>query len=112
MNFLRETEQDIVIFKVSLVRASMKEAEEFKKIISEEIDNGIKKIVIDFSHCDSMDSTFISALITSLKNIIKAGGRMVLASLRSDAHSLMELTGTSKVFSFYPSVKEAVKSFQ
>jgi anti-anti-sigma factor len=112
MNFLRESEKEIVIIKVNLSRATMKEASELKKIILDEIDKDTKKIVIDFSSCEFMDSTFISVLITSLKNITKVKGQLILANVKSEALSLMELTGTSKVFSFSDSVKEAVKKFQ
>lgn len=112
MNFLQETEKDVVTIKVNLNRATMKEAEELKMMIKEIITNGIRKIVIDFSACEFLDSTFISALITSLKNATKENGKMVLANVHSEALSLMELTGTAKVFSFFPDVKSAIKSFQ
>lgn len=111
MYFAAKREKDIVIINVDLTRATMKEAEELKLLVVEEIEKKTKKFIIDFTTCEFMDSTFISALITSLKNVTKSGGRMVLANLHSEVLSLMELTGTSKVFSFYASVPEAEKSF-
>ncbi|QQS38061.1 MAG: STAS domain-containing protein [Ignavibacteriales bacterium] len=112
MNFPKETEKDITVIKVNLSKATMKEAGELKNTVAESLSNGSSKFIIDFSQCEFMDSTFISALINSLKNVSKVNGKLFLANVHSESMSLMELTGTSKVFSFYPTVKDALKSFQ
>ena len=57
MDFERTTNNRVVVLNVNLIRATLKEAEEFKNQLMEEISNGNKKIVVNLSRCEFIDST-------------------------------------------------------
>ena len=111
MNFDTFTRGDVIVEVVNLSRATMKEAEEFKNFIFKHIDEGFKKIVVDLDKCSFIDSTFLSTLVTSLKSLTAKGGNMKLCSVGSEVQSLLELTGTHRVFQIFPTKKEALRSF-
>ncbi|MBZ0200624.1 MAG: STAS domain-containing protein [Ignavibacteriaceae bacterium] len=103
---------DVTIKNIKLERATFKEAEEFKHMLTQDIENKKLKVVVDLSDCLFMDSTFLSALVTSLKKITEAGGNLKLVVIRPETLSLLELTGTYKVFEIFHNRESAVNSFK
>ena len=75
-DFIQIVQDDVVIEKVNLTRATMKEAIKFKKILESDIEKKFKKIVIDISQCEFVDSTFLGVLIFALKEMNKIGGQI------------------------------------
>jgi len=111
MFFKREADGDVVIITVELVRASLSEADEFKKLLTDEINRGYKKIVVDLSNCDFIDSTFLGSLVVSLKKVTSLGGDLRLIGFKPAVHSMFELTRMYKVFDTFKTKEEAVASF-
>lgn len=111
MDFTKEIFGDVTVEVVNLTRATMKEAEEFKKILSNDIDLGARKIVVDLSECEFIDSTFLGALVVSLKKITALGGDLKLVGFQPSVHSMFELTRMYRVFEAFPSKKEAIESY-
>jgi anti-anti-sigma factor len=111
MSFVSEIKDDVVIESINLIRATYKEAEDFKKQLNKDIDSGYIKIIIDLSKCVFIDSTFLSTIVTALKKVSKDGGNLKLFGVHSETQALLELTGTVKIFEIYPSKDEALKSF-
>lgn len=112
MDFTKELIDDIVIESVNLTRATLKEAEEFKITLSQDIDEGARKIVVDLSECEFIDSTFLGALVVSLKKVTGLGGDLRLVGFQPAVHSMFELTRMYRVFESYGSKQEAVASFK
>ena len=111
LNFSRETYDDVVVEIVELTRATLQEAQEFKNILTGDIKNNFSKFVVDLKDCEFIDSTFLSTLVTTLKMLISQGGNVKLSSVNSEVQSLLELTGTHRVFEIYKNTHEAVKSY-
>lgn len=111
MDFFREQTGDIVIITVSLKRATLADAEEFKEVLVNEIQRGIKKIVVDLSFCEFVDSTFLGALVVSLKKLTALDGDLRLVGFQPAVHSMFELTRMYRVFESFKSTDEAIKSF-
>jgi anti-anti-sigma factor len=112
MDLIRSEKNGIILFKVNLVRATLKEAEVFKSMLKKDIDNGHNKLVIDLSFCEFIDSTFLGTIVISLKKITAIGGDIKLVGFQPAVRSMFELTRISKVFETFESTDEAVKSFQ
>jgi len=112
MDLIRSEKNGIILFKVNLVRATLKEAEVFKSMLKKDIDNGYNKLVIDLSFCEFIDSTFLGTIVISLKKITAIGGDIKLVGFQPAVRSMFELTRISKVFETFESTDEAVKSFQ
>ena len=65
---------DLAIEIVNLSRATYKEAGHLKKNLDELIKSNQKKIIVDISQCEFIDSTFLGALVLALKSSAKIGG--------------------------------------
>ncbi|MBI2419025.1 MAG: STAS domain-containing protein [Ignavibacteriales bacterium] len=111
MDFTRETYTDVIVEVVNLTRATLKEAEEFKKVLSEEIDKGTRKLIVDLRECEFIDSTFLGALVVSLKKITALGGDLRLVGFQPSVHSMFELTRMYRVFEAFQTRQSAVESF-
>jgi len=72
MDFIRTEKNGVVLFQVALSRATVKEAKDFKDILMEDINLGKQNIVIDFSSCEFIDSTFLGVIVTSQKKAIES----------------------------------------
>ena len=111
LNFSKEIYDDVIVEIIELSRATLQEAQEFKNILTADINNDFLKFVIDLKECEFIDSTFLSTLVTTLKYLLGKGGNIKLSSVSSEVQSLLELTGTHRVFEIYETRKEAVQSY-
>lgn len=111
-DFEKLLSNDIVIEIVNLSRATYREASQLKKRLDELIQNKQKKIVVDISQCEFIDSTFLGVLVLSLKSSAKIGGDVRLVRPHEVVKTLMEKAGTLNVFNLYESIDEAIKSFE
>lgn len=111
MDYLQEVYEDVVIQTVDLTRATLKEAEEFKYTLSKNIEQGYRKIVVNLSQCEFIDSTFLGALVVSLKKVTSLGGDIKLVGFHPSVHAMFELTRMHRVFESFPTREEAIKSF-
>jgi anti-anti-sigma factor len=112
MDFIREIHSDVTIEIVNLTRATLKEADEFKKALLDDIQQGARKLVVDLSECEFIDSTFLGALVVSLKKVTAIGGDLRLVGFQPGVHSMFELTRMYRVFESFRSKEDAVNSFQ
>ena len=112
MDFIKEQYDDILVEVVNLTRATLKEAEEFKLTLTQDIEEGAKKIVVDISQCEFIDSTFLGALVVSLKKINAVKGDLRLVGFQPAVQSMFELTRMYRVFQSFKTKEEAVESFK
>jgi anti-sigma B factor antagonist len=70
-----------------------------------------KKVVIDLSKVEWMNSTGLGILISGLTTLRNNGGELKLARVTEKIQSLLTITKLITVFENYDSVEEAVKSF-
>jgi anti-anti-sigma factor len=112
MEFSRQDIDDVIVLTVNLKRATLVEAEEFKQALVNEIQKGFKKIVVDLSTCEFIDSTFLGSLVVSLKKLTGLGGDLRLVGFQPAVHSMFELTRMYRVFESFKSTDEAVQSFK
>ncbi len=112
MDFIREKYDDVIVECVNLTRATLKEAEEFKKTLTQEIEMGTLKIVVDLTECEFIDSTFLGALVVSLKKITGLGGDLRLVGFQPAVHSMFELTRMYRVFESFKTKEDAINSFK
>lgn len=110
--FTREVYGDVAVEIVEISRCTVQEAQQLQKNLTDDFQKGFNKIIVDLKECEFMDSTFLSTLVTNLRRLLKSGGNLKLCGISYDVQSLLELTGTHKVFEIYKDRKEAVKSFK
>ena len=112
MDIVQEIEGDVVVQKVNLKRATYNEAQNLTTNLQKDFNDGMKKIVVDLSSCKYMDSTFLGALVQSLKNFSQNGGKIRLAGVHSEVEVLLNMTGMHRVFTIFKTKEEAIASFK
>ena len=111
MDFTKEPNGNVLVEIVNLSRATLKEAEEFKQTLSQDIEAGWRKLVVDLNECEFIDSTFLGALVVSLKKVTSLGGDLRLVGFQPAVHSMFELTRMYRVFEAFKTREEAVNSY-
>jgi anti-anti-sigma factor len=110
-DFEQKVIDDVVIETVNLSRATWKEATQFKLILQADIERKFKKLVVDISQVEFMDSTFLGTLVLAKRNMLQIGGDVKLVEPLYVFKTLMERTSTLNVFDSYKSLDEAINSF-
>jgi len=103
----RSFRDGIAIEKVNLLRATMNEAYEIKdNLIDDIIDH--KKIIVDLSLCEYIDSTFLGALVYAYRKIREQNGAIVLVLSNSFLSKSFIYKEISSIFQVYHSLEEAI----
>ncbi|MBS4035639.1 MAG: STAS domain-containing protein [Ignavibacterium sp.] len=110
-DFKREIVGDIVIEKVKLSRATVKEAQEFKDRLFSDSISGFNKIIVDLTECTFVDSSMIGAMVVMLKRISQKGGELRLVIPEAEAFQVFTVTGLFRAFNIFRSVEDALKDF-
>jgi anti-anti-sigma factor len=111
MDFKSEINADVAIVHVYLNRATLAKAVLFKDFVTEIINGGISKIVVDLSVCEYVDSTFLGAMVAVLKKANTMSGDLRLVYNKEMPSLVFVLTRMDKVFKVFPGLDDAVESF-
>ncbi|MCI0532505.1 MAG: STAS domain-containing protein [candidate division Zixibacteria bacterium] len=80
--------------------------------LHEFIQQGKKKVIIDLSKVDWMNSTGLGILISALTTLRNNQGELKLANVTDKIQSLLTITKLVTVFESHNSVEQAVASFK
>lgn len=80
--------------------------------IQECIENEKKKVVIDLSQVEWMNSTGLGILISGYTRLRNHSGVLKLANVTDKIQSLLTITKLVTVFETFDSVEDAIKSFK
>ncbi len=101
----------IYVIVVNCTRSTILEANEFKKLIKDEISSGHNKLVIDLSKCEHIDSTFFGAIMMTFGMITDTGYKLKLVQPTISGEDIFTSTNTLRLFDIYKTREEAIKSF-
>ena len=85
--------------------------QELKATIQQALDNGERKLLVDFAKTGYIDSSGLGALVSISKKVREQGGELRLAGLNEDLRSLFELTKLDTLFAISDTAERAVGSF-
>ena len=106
-----ETIDGVVIIKVD-ERLDVIVAPTLKEFISQIVNEGKTKVIIDLSQTKFIDSSGCGALVASLRSLLKNKGDMKISGPSPQAKSLFELTRLHRVFEIYDDLDSALDSFR
>ncbi len=112
MNILEEKIGDVLVEIINTERATLNEAHELKEKLNKRIDEGFRKIVIDLTACEFVDSTFLGTLVGALKKIVKLQGDLKIVGFRPAVKSMFELTRLFRIFETFTDLQDAIRSFK
>ena len=112
LDFEKQSSGEVVIEKVNLLRATTVKANIMKERLFDDIHLNKKKIIVDISKCDFIDSSFLGALVLSVKRTRETGGDIKIVTGSSVVKETLHITGFLRVFENYSSVEDALKSYR
>ncbi len=80
--------------------------------LAEVIDDGARKLVIDFAKVDHLSSSALGMLITVRQRLSDVKGAMRLCNICTDIYQIFKITGLDKLFAIYPTGTEALAGFE
>lgn len=80
--------------------------------VSELLKEGVKKVVMDISRLDGLDSTGVGILVMCHAKLQKQGGSMRISFSPGIVHETLHLTHVDKIVPFFSSAEEASKNFE
>ncbi len=104
-------QDNVLVIEVNIVRTSIYLANDFKEIIFGAIDSGEKFLVVDFSPCEFVDSTFLGVLVVSYKKLLPLGGNIHLVVNNPNIITSLEMTRMDKIFKIFSNKQEAIQNF-
>lgn len=87
--------------------ASLRNAAQFKSEMTELIDEGHKRIVLNFTEVTYIDSSFLGSMVSALKHAIAQDSEIYLVNLSDDILNLLTLIRMNKVFTIFKTIEEA-----
>ena len=112
MPFKAREQDDAVIFEITGKFLGSIDGPSFRRTLLEHKERGVKRVVIDLSKADLMDSCGIGEMIAGLTSMRNAGGDMRLAGLKKRIRNVFLMTRLlGSVFQDYETVDEALASF-
>lgn len=95
---------------IQIKEANLTKADGFKEEMAAIIEQGNKFIIVDFSNVIYVDSSFLGALVSSLKLAIANQAEIVVCCLNKDILNLFQLIRLDKAFKIYNHPNEAAES--
>ena len=87
-------------------------APEFKAWIQRVIERGKRRIVVDLSAVDYMDSTGLGVLVGALKRVRPFDGSITIVSSDENIHKLFELSGLDRSFPLCRRLEDALEALE
>ena len=85
--------------------------QELKDLVQQALEQGERRLLIDFSRTGYIDSSGLGALVSISRKIREAGGELRLSGLNEDLRSLFELTKLDTLFAIAETPQQALASF-
>ncbi len=83
---------------------------EIKEVLFDIIDKGNRRLVMDMSRVEYIDSSGLGVMVSVLKKVKHAEGKLVLISPKSSVKQILSLTNLDKVFNIQDNLENAVEA--
>jgi len=109
-DFVIKIVDEIVVVKVDIVIATHRDAKPLWDEFESKLLFNRKKVVIDLSFCNNVDSTFLGMLVKILRKLNEKDGKLVLVFPKLIRQELFIVTGINKIILCYNTLIEALLS--
>ena len=111
MNVTSEQAGDVVVVHAGPTRLTYPSLSEFSTLVVGEIARGSRKIVIDLSKVEYLDSAAIGCLMDLYRQATAATATLKLAGVQRRVETMLTLTGADQFMEIHPNAAAAVSSF-
>jgi len=91
---------------ILITEANLTNAEQFKQEMFDLINKGNQHISLNFVRVTYIDSSFLGAMVSSLKHALGKGAEIYLTDLKKDIIDLLRLIRVDKVFKIYERIND------
>lgn len=109
MSFILDRNNDVLMVDVE-GQLVVTNRQDFKQAILDEVEQGARTVIIDFTRSGYIDSSGLGALVSLSKRVRDAGGDLRLAGLNEDLRRLFELTRLDQLFPLYATRADALSA--
>ncbi|MDZ4765481.1 MAG: STAS domain-containing protein [Chloroflexota bacterium] len=102
--------QDVTLVQVN-GRIDSTNANRLGAALTDEIDNGHTRIVLDLSSVEYMSSAGLREIVMAYKRVQRSAGDVRIAHPSDRVMEVLEVSGLDSVFQIFPSQGEAVGSY-
>lgn len=106
---IEEIENDSVLTIVASGRLDSGTSRDFGSLLSERIDKGKHKIIVDFQELDYVSSAGLRVLVMAAKRLKKENGLFVLFHVGKHVREVFDICGFMKFLTLVDSKKDAEK---
>ena len=85
-------------------------APELKQVLTEAIEQGRRRVVVDLTETTFLDSTALGVLIGAVKRLRSNEGSLAIVNVDRNIQKTFEITGLDQIFALLPSREEALRA--
>lgn len=104
-----ELDSGVAVF-VLPTRIDVSNTRELVSPVRQAMAGGHRRVVLDFSRTEAMDSTALGALVQVYKSLTAEGGLLILTGVGDAVRRVLSITRLDSVFTLYATRAEAVAS--
>lgn len=112
MNVSTDRSQGVAIVRVGEKRLMYPLLPDFSNAVTSLITTGERKLVIDLSSVNYVDSATIGCLMDLYRQAAAAGGTLKLAGVQKRVETMLTMTGAQNFLEIHADEPSALKSFQ
>ncbi|HCT57187.1 MAG TPA: anti-sigma factor antagonist [Gemmatimonas aurantiaca] len=109
MSFTLDRAEDVLTVAVD-GQLIVTNRQEFKQAILDAADQGVRIVIVDFTHTGYIDSSGLGALVSLSRRLRDVNGDLRLVGLNDDLRTLFELTRLDALFPLFASRADALAS--
>ncbi|MCP4581282.1 MAG: STAS domain-containing protein [candidate division Zixibacteria bacterium] len=110
MDIQKRIDGDIAILSLA-GRLDLTSASSLKEASKNVLSSDSKKMVLNLSDVDFINSSGLGALVSILKEVRKSQGSMKLTNLAPYVKEIFDITQLSNIFDIFPDENQALSSF-
>jgi anti-anti-sigma factor len=111
MSVTSERSGDVVIVHAAPARLMHPSLSEFAASVKGQLSSGERKVVIDLSKVEYLDSAAVGCLMDLYRQATAAGASLKLAGVQRRVETMLTLVGANQFMEIYADAAAAVKSF-
>ena len=111
MNLTTEQHEDVAVVRIQEARMVYPILSDFASAVSELVQQGQRKVLIDLTPVTYLDSATIGCLMDLYRQITGAGGQVKLSGVQKRVETMLTMTGTQNFIEVHPDAESALASF-
>jgi anti-sigma B factor antagonist len=112
MNISSRFQSDVVIFDIQgeIKRSDITDLT-LHQLVKEQLDNGRRKIILNFEQVEFIDSFGVGEILASYISTHNLGGKLKLVRISKKLYLIFQVTMLTKVLDIFEDEEAALKSF-